>query len=257
MRIFLAVFALLVAALFASESSYKLTGYKTNYLLPYAYDFVRKDGRKEYEAKFRLSFKRPITHEFLGFDASFYLAYSQLSLWQVWDREDSSPFRETNYNPEFFVHIPYTKGDIFRWWRVGYEHESNGQNLPLSRSWDRIYGAVACQYGDFRAIYKFWSRISESGKIDDDDPAGDDNPDIHKYYGFSELKINYTKGEHEVALMARKGVYHGAFEVSYNKKIAGNLYAYLQYFNGFGESLIDYNRRVEKLGFGVMFERGE
>lgn len=248
----------ILESIFAESSPYRLTGYKSNYILPYAHDFVKKDDeRQQYEAKFRLSFKRPVTTTLFGSDASLFLAYSQLSLWQVWDRDRSSPFRETNYNPEVFVHIPHHEHTFIRWWRFGYEHESNGQNLPTSRSWDRAYASVGSKYDGFSFAYKIWLRFTERSKLHEDDPDGDDNPDIHRYYGFSELKANYLSGKNEFAFVGKRGTHHGSFEISYNREIAGKLYLYLQYFNGYGESLIDYNNRIEKLGVGVMFERGE
>lgn len=256
MRIFLYI-VLFFSSVFA-DSIYKLTGYKSNYLMPYTYDFVDKDdGRQQNEAKFQISFKRPFATDLFGNNTSIYFAYSQVSWWQVWDGDNSRPFRESNYNPEIFIQIPHKEHTFIRWWRAGYEHESNGESVAKSNSWDRAYAAVGSKYENLTFSYKLWWRFIERSKKDESDPKGDDNPDIHRYYGFSELKANWLNGKNEVAFVGRRGTRHGSFEISYNREIPKEIYLYIQYFNGYGESLIDYNQRVNKIGFGIMFERGE
>lgn len=263
MRIFLLLFVTIL--LFADDefnldennSPYRLTSYKSNYLLPYTYDFAKhNDGRMHQEAKFRLSFKRPVTMELFGFDAALYLAYTQLSLWQVWDEDKSSPFRETNYNPEIFVHIPNHDHTFIRWWRIGYEHESNGQDLPVSRSWDRLSAVIGAEHDNWNFEFKGWFRKPEKSKKDDEDTKGDDNPDIHRYYGIFEINTAYKYKKNQFRAVVRHGTEKGSIELSWNYLTAGKLYFYTQFFDGYGESLIDYNHRVQKLGFGVMFSRG-
>lgn len=98
-------------------------------------------------ARFQISFKYrlvlpnvPIA-ERNPWVADFYLGYTQRSLWLL--GEDSSPFLDTTYAPAFF----YQK-DAYEWtpsWatrlglRAGYEHNSNGEDGPESRSLDRIF----------------------------------------------------------------------------------------------------------------------
>lgn len=43
--------------------------------------------------------------------------------------------------------------------------------------------------------------------------------------------------------------------LDYSYPIYKNLYLYVQYFNGYGESLADYNRSIERVGVGFLFAR--
>ncbi|MGE4294108.1 MAG: phospholipase A [Campylobacterales bacterium] len=238
-------------------AAFRLMSHKPSYLLPFITDRVSHDNRMATEAKFRLSLKRPLLISPGG--PTVYLAYSQLSLWQFWDEENSRPFRETNYNPEVFIHAPFPRADItfFKWWRAGIEHESNGLDLPNSRSWDRAYGVLGAAHGKWRFEFKGWYRFPETEKTDANDTKGDDNPDIDRYYGYGEVTAIFQSGKSQWRLLARQGSHRGAFELGYSRPMAGNLFFYAQAFSGYGESLIDYDRRVEKFGFGVMFSRGE
>lgn len=239
---------------------FRLMAHKPSYLLPVAVDRIEQDDdRMATEAKFRLSLKRPLMVNPWGSQSTVYLAYSQLSLWQFWDAKRSKPFRETNYNPEVFIHIPAPAAHktLVKWYRAGIEHESNGLDLPASRSWDRAYGIVGMAHGKWRFELKGWYRFPEKERQDENDTGADDNPGIERYYGWGEATAVYEGGKSQLRLTGRHGSHGGAFELGYSRPMAGNLYFYTQIFSGYGESLIDYDRRVEKFGFGVMFSRGE
>ncbi|NIP73939.1 MAG: phospholipase A, partial [Gammaproteobacteria bacterium] len=53
--------------------------------------------REREEAHFQISLKSRLLECF-----PIYFAYTQRSHWQVYDEAASRPFRETNFNPEFF-----------------------------------------------------------------------------------------------------------------------------------------------------------
>ena len=102
-----------------------LTPHKVNYLLPYGHSsanyksYVPTDEYRNVEAELQVSLKLYIGTNLLGFDESYYLAYSHVAFWQI--HAKSSPFRETNYTPEAFVDFPITKKDMFyKIWHSSY-----------------------------------------------------------------------------------------------------------------------------------------
>ncbi|EAJ2693043.1 phospholipase A, partial [Campylobacter coli] len=82
-----------------------ISSYKMNYFLPFAYSFGSLGGEnRKTEMKFQLSIKKRLFEDLLGLGEKYYVGYTQTSWWQNY--KHSSPFRETNYQPEFFVDIP-------------------------------------------------------------------------------------------------------------------------------------------------------
>jgi len=98
--------------------------------------------------------------------------------------------------------------------------------------------------------FKPWFRISE-------DAVDDDNPDITDYLGHYELRAAYKWGGHVFSAMSRNnlesGFDKGAVELGWSFPLGKYPYlkGYLQYFRGYGESLIDYNEHVNRIGIGV------
>jgi len=102
-----------------------------------------------------------------------------------------------------------------------------------------------------------WYRIPEDKKRNPDDPNGDDNPDIEKYLGNFELRgIYQVEHGQTISLMLRNNLRSdnkGALEAAYSFPIGGTkLKGYLKYFNGYGESLIDYNHHTQSFGVGFL-----
>lgn len=191
-----------------------------------------------------------------------YFAYTQKSFWQAFDTENSSPFRETNFNPEVFYrfepgrcsHFPETMG-----LDLGGEHESNGQNAPVSRSWNRIYAAPFFQFKDTLVYTKLWFRVPEEDKPYAGAAEGDDNPDINHYLGYGEIHVyqNLFDDTHTIHAMGRATSHHrGAFALNYSAEIPPLSCSFMLYvFTGYGESLIDYDNSVTRIGAGLSFNR--
>ncbi|MGB1271881.1 MAG: phospholipase A, partial [Endozoicomonas sp.] len=104
---------------------------------------------------------------------------------------------------------------------------------------------------------KPWWRIPESEKEPgrENDSQGDDNPDIHQYLGYGELHFGYRLGEHNLGMMIRNnldGDNRGAVQLDWSFPINQRFRGYIQYFNGYGESLIDYNDSANRLSLGIM-----
>lgn len=209
-------------------------------------------GLDDIEAKFQLSFKTKVWQNIGGSPVDLWFGYTQQSYWQVYNKSESSPFRETDYEPEGFVTIPFDLGGPgfkFRFMNLGFVHQSNGRATPLSRSWNRVYAGFGFQSGNLVVQVRPWYRLRE-------DAETDDNPDISDYVGRGDLSLLYTFGEQQFALIGRHSLKggsanHGGLEFDWSFPIAGYLRAHVQAFTGYGESLIDYNHRQTTIGIGV------
>lgn len=233
----------------------KLLSHKPNYILFLNRDFDTEEDRLQEEAMFQFSIKKKLTYTLFGYDSQLFFGYTQKSFWQVYDGERSRPFRETNYNPELFVSTefddPFVTGGFQKlYW--GYEHESNGGDIATSRSWDRLYAQLFYRHDNLLAAVKVWSRFHENKKKNPDDPYGDDNPQIIDYYGYGDVTLTYNYYGHQFGLFFRKR----AVAVDLSIPLGGDSqYLYFRYFDGYGESLIDYDRYLQKAGFGVQISR--
>lgn len=230
-----------------------LTLHKELYLLPYTYSEAY-DGA-ETEVIFQISAKHDI------FRTRFYFAYTQISFWQAYDTEASSPFRDTNYNPEIFYRFRETRlgsGSVGA--DAGFEHESNGQRVPLSRSWNLIYLAPFYRGSDWLAYAKIHYRVPENEKKTPESAEGDDNPDITDYLGYSDIQFHYLLPRgHLLNFVIRGFIGTGKGNVSLNYSFPMNrsedTFLVARLFNGYGESLLDYDRSITRIGVGLMFNR--
>ena len=242
---------------------YTLMAHKPNYALLGAYNSHGYDATvyqeqldnpsfdlNDVEAQFQISVKFPLLiNVFDTFDL--YSAYTNHSFWQLYEK-DSSPFRETNHEPEAWLQFN-PKWEFFGFTNtanlLGFVHQSNGQGGIISRSWNRIFANFLVERGGLALSFKPWFRISE-------DESSDDNPDITDYLGHFEIRAAYKWKEHVFSAMSRNnlesGFDKGAIELSWSFPLWDYPYlkGYVQYFNGYGESLIDYNNKVNKIGIG-------
>ena len=244
--------------------------HKPNYLLPMSYtstvnydhvglsDKTTFDGLSHTEVKFQVSLKAPLVEGVFNGKGGVYVAYTSTSWWQAYNSSHSSPFRETNHEPEAFIVFP-TQYDVFgmnlRVVTAGISHQSNGRTRALSRSWNRVYVNFILEKAGYYVGFKPWWRIPEDKKENPDDAKGDDNPDIEKYMGYGELRVGYKMGESNLGVMLRNNLRSenkGAVQLDWSFPINQRFKGYVQYFNGYGESLIDYNSSVSRFSVGVM-----
>jgi phospholipase A1 len=191
---------------------------------------------------------------------SIWFAYSQQSSWQLFTPAVSRPFRNTDHEPEVIYVTPVTGvglgGWKLRYGGLGLVHQSNGQSLPLSRSWNRVYlMAGAENERGFSLFGRLWHRIPE-------DAAKDDNPRISDYVGRAELAGSWTsRGGTRVQLTYRnnlRDMSHGSIRADWLLPLDtfvdsnfGSMRLHAQLFTGYGDSLIDFNRRRTVLSLGV------
>ncbi|MDN5370244.1 MAG: phospholipase, partial [Shewanella sp.] len=146
----------------ASDNPFVIMPHKVNYFLPVTYSsspnskpFVEDMEQQGYsldhvEAKFQISFKFPLAYNIFGNNGHLFFAYTNQSWWQVYNKDSSSPFRETNHEPELFMlfNNDWKIGDFTNsFWGFGVVHQSNGRSGLLSRSWNRIYGNMIFDKG--------------------------------------------------------------------------------------------------------------
>ncbi|MFT7003999.1 MAG: phospholipase A1 [Sulfurimonas sp.] len=245
------------------DRDFGLIPHKANYILPYGFrngeykSYVSTDEYTNIEAELQVSLKLYLGTGFFGLNESYFIAYSHKAFWQIYS--DSSPFRETNYNPEGFVEFPVSDNDsIFnlKSIRLGAAHISNGQGSNddesenRSRSLNYMYSDFSFQHKTLLTEIRIQSPFP--GTADDDD-----NPDIMNYLGYSSVKFNYFFGKHMFTLMGRGNLStgYGAVESTYSYPIIDNAYVYAKIFSGYGESLIDYDNSITKFSIGFSFSR--
>ncbi|MFD0738354.1 phospholipase A [Lysobacter koreensis] len=203
------------------------------------------------EAKFQLSFKTKAVENLFGDNGDIWMGYTQSSRWQVYNGDQSRPFRETNYEPE--VLLVFRNNYRLGGWNgrmlgVGINHQSNGRADPASRSWNRVIANIGLDREDWSLMLRPWYRISDGNE--------DENPDIEDYVGRGDMTLVHRRGGHEFALLARHSLRggersRGAVQFDWGFPIHNTLRGHVQVFDGYGESLIDYDHRATYVGLGI------
>lgn len=245
--------------------NYLLSVHKQNYILAYTNnsDFNREPwdrattpenaaALKDEEAIFQVSAKMPLKRNLFSRNMDLYFAYTQKSWWQIYtdEAELSAPFRETNYEPEFFARY-YGGPKLGRLGRVsvmdfGYVHQSNGRadisDGALNRSWDRLMARAVMDWGNFAVVARAWWAFEES----------DDNPNLYQYLGYGDVRAVWAPNRHTFGLWVKPGTKKAGVEASWSYPVSDVLRVYAQYYNGYGESLLDYNAKSNRFGIGIM-----
>ena len=255
------------------NNAFALTQHRANYLLPYSYvtnpnpigdDDLTENNVDNSEAKFQLSVKLPLylkqdkqseQHDSID---GLYFGFTLVSYWQVYNSEVSKPFRENNYEPEVFYMWEYDLsllGYDFNSVQLGVNHMSNGQSGLRSRSWNRVFANFMFSDEDEYYYLKTWYRIPEDAKTSPDDPEGDDNPNITDYYGRAEIGLGKKIGNFNAFIKLRNNLKlsgnRGSIELNLSYPMSPRYDIMLQYFNGYGDSLLGYDRAQQRIGVGV------
>lgn len=237
--------------------------HRQNYILPFTHANHVNDrpfilngdipNSEHAEAKFQISLKFPFIKGFVQNRGTVFLAYTQRSLWQVYNDENSRPIRTTDYEPEIFAtfdtNAPFL-GLTSQSISVGFAHQSNGQARgPLSRSWNRIFTEFVFDRYDLFISVKPWWRIPAG-------PGADDNPGIERYVGYGEVTLAYPIYDHIVSAVIHNNLRgsgnKGALELNWSFPIKGQIRGFVQGFSGYGETLLDYNVPINRIGVGFL-----
>ncbi|HXD05792.1 MAG TPA: phospholipase A [Burkholderiaceae bacterium] len=255
---------------------FNFTGYRPNFFLPVhvstqmnttptspAPDHTATVGPyQRTEAKFQISLRTKVAQGLLLPDADLWVGYTQQSLWQLYNHQNSSPFRDTNYEPEVNYVVPVPRGLQvlplgwrWRFGEFGFAHQSNGQSGALSRSWNRLFMGGGLENDDISFLVRYNHRVHESS-------GTDDNPDLVDYRGATDLVLAWTPGRATASVTRRANLgdfSRGSWQLDWTYPVHADspraLRWYVQLFTGYGETLLDYNFKQTSLSAGLtLFE---
>lgn len=226
------------------------TLYKDNYFV-FGPPIGQSISKNNTNVKFQISISQRLTKSTLPWGTYLYLFYSQKCFWNV--LEESLPMTDLNFNPGVGLAKPIFVKDRF----IGkammlLEHESNGKNGQDSRSWNKIsFGASIMVDPNFIIHGKVWIPIID----------GENNKDILDYCGIYQMGMSYTSPNKRfgasVLLVKRRGWelnYNTTLEFSYQLTKNANQYLFVQYYNGYGEGLLEYNKFHSQLRAGIVIK---
>lgn len=203
------------------------------------------------DVKFQISLSIRLTDATLPWNTYLYLFYTQLTFWNVF--QNSMPMRDMNFNPGIGWTKPFFSKDRY----IGkmtliVEHESNGRDGDESRSWNRVALAGSAVVTDWLMVHgKFWIPIID----------GMNNKDILRYAGLFRVGFTLTSSnkrwQGNLSLVKRKGNvfdWNTIAEVSWKVSEKANVNLFAQYYNGYGENLLDYNQFHSRLRVGLVFK---
>lgn len=253
-------------------------------------------SRERLNARFQFSFKYRVVdpgpdawgdelgRTLLG---KLHFAYTQTSIWDL--ESFSKPFYDSSYKPTIFLLHPFRHPTGSNWTfslQAGAQHESNGKGggaTPGSAPSGLVAGASTGRHPldtrSFNTLYALprarWEvpggRFFEAALRVSAYFQQEENPDIARYRGYAELTLRggYTRGLQLSTQVRGKVDGHGSVEFNLTwptsetpylnafplfSTLGG--YTQIQYFNGYGESLLDYDvRRRDQLRFGLMIVR--
>jgi len=223
-----------------------------NHSITTPYPYMKVETKYQFSAKSEVGSYRDL--ELLGFrNFRLWAAFTQQAYWQAFNVGNSSPFRESNYEPELIG--TFGTGNVQGWklLNVGISHQSNGRNEPDSRSWNRLYLQGGWEWEDLYMTGRGWWRIPER-------LPKDDNPDLIRFVGRAELEVHWLpERDDEIIMLLRSNLdphdHKGFAQVNWASpfKIGHSSQLHFQFSTGYGDSLIDYNHWQTTIGIGVVF----
>ena len=222
--------------------------YKDNYFI-FGTSIGPKPTKENSNVKFQISISQKLTKSTLPWHTYLYLFYTQKVFWNV--LQNSMPMTDLNFNPGIGLAKPlFVKDKFIGKVMLQIEHESNGRDSIQSRSWNKItLGANILIDPNFSVHGKIWIPIID----------GENNKDILDYCGIYQVGMSYQNNRFggSVVLVKRKGwnfSYNTIIELSYKLGNNQNQYLFLQYYNGYGEGLLDYNKFHSQLRAGIVIK---
>jgi outer membrane phospholipase A len=227
------------------------------------YFVLGHDRQTGTDARFQISFKyRPFDPEssvatFMPAFSKLYFAYTQTTLWDL--GAESGPFRDTSYRPSLFYQWMGSGADYMpSQWRVGAEHESNGQSGLISRSLNTVFVQPSWNVDlDSGKRFTFFPRIYQY--VDKGE-----NPDIQRYRGYVDWRMRYGREDGLIfsALYRQGSGGYSAAQLDLSHVISDRIFGrtgsfvHLQLMSGYGETLLDFNKKNDtQLRIGLSIAR--
>lgn len=226
------------------------TLYRDNYFAV-GTDPTHKPNANNSDVRFQVSIAQRLTKSVLPWHTYLFLTYTQGVAWDVF--KNSMPMHDFTFNPGIGIVKPLFNRERF----IGkatlmIEHMSNGRDSIWSRSWNRIsLGATILINENITIDGKAWIPIVD----------GENNRDILKYVGL------FQGGVSVMSHNKRWGgslhfVKRAKWDFSYNTQLdlfwrpwkAANQFLFLQWYNGYAETLLDYNRFVNRVRIGILIK---
>jgi outer membrane phospholipase A len=187
-----------------------------------------------------------------------YFAYTQTSYWDLLTSDPS--FFDTSYKPSVFVYFPglFTRKDeAFQLdLQAGAEHESNGRGGEMERSIYTAYLQPTLTFGrpghlQFALQPRVWTYFL----------VGHNNPDIAEFRGYADLRAfltlkrepnSWANFQVETRLRIGDDGEHAGVQVDVRYKFPHfNPTLDVQYFEGYGQTLRQYNKQAHGLRVGL------
>lgn len=224
--------------------------YKDNYFV-FGPPLNTKPTRDNTNVKFQVSIAQKLTKATLPLGTYLYLFYSQKVFWNI--LENSMPMTDLNFNPGVGLTKPIFIKDRF----IGQvslilEHESNGRDGDDSRSWNKLsLGGYVMVDPSFVVGYKIWIPIID----------GVNNKDILKYKGIYSMGWQWHNPNRKFSLSVEvtrraRGLfnYNTVVEAAWRFSREANQYLFAQFYNGYGEDLLNYKQFSCHLRLGIVIK---
>lgn len=224
--------------------------YKDNYFI-FGTSVNHTPSKTNSNIKFQISIAQRLTRSTLPWGTYLFLFYTQKCFWNV--LENSMPMTDLNFNPG----IGLTKPLFVRNRYVGKltlmaEHESNGRDGLASRSWNKISLAASVMIAPQITVHgKAWIPIVD----------GQNNRDILDYSGIYQVGTSFSSTNKRfgasVILVKRRGWslnYNVIVELNYRIFRRDNQFLFLQFYNGYGENLLEYNKFHSMVRAGIVIK---
>lgn len=222
--------------------------YKDNYF-SFGPSVGPKPTRENTNIKFQISISQRLTRSTLPWGTYLYLFYSQKCFWNV--LENSMPMTDLNFNPGIGLTKPlFVKNRYIGKLTFLIEHESNGRDSIWSRSWNRVALAANVMVSRNLMVHgKIWIPIVD----------GEHNKDIVKYCGFwqmgAQVLSNNRRLMGNITVVKRGGWNLNAnviIDLAYRIFKKDNQYIFMQFYNGYGEGLLEFNKYHSQLRVGLL-----